>query len=102
MDSNFESLAHMICILVKEGFYYTIGLQKFNDKNINQETKIFIKYSITNISIPNTGSSHFSPIGDSFIDKETSAIFYGHSGFCSFERTGTIQISQLEIYYNRF
>ena len=62
----------------------------------------FIKSSKTKTPTPITGGTSLPPIGDSRMYIEISAINYGQSVFCSFERTDIIQTSQVSFYSNRF
>ena len=90
--------------------YPNIGsdlLQKWNIKcnNKNNVSKIgdFIKSTKSNSPTGHSGSMTLPPIGNSFMYIETSSNNHGHGRvFVSWERTDTIQISNINFYYNRF
>ena len=56
----------------------------------------------TNSPTANTGATSLPPIGDSFMYIETRGIKFGSNVTVSFERTYTIQISNITFYYNRY
>ena len=89
--------------------YPNIGsdlLQKWNIKcnNKNNVSKVgdFIKSTKTHSPTGYSGATSLSPIGNSFMYKETSSNNHGNKVFVSFERTDIIQISNITFYYNRF
>ena len=73
-----------------------------NDEKINGKIQNFTKSTKTNSPTGDSGATSLPPIGSSFMYIETSSANYGSNVFCSFERTGIIQISSIKIYHNRF
>ena len=67
---------------------------KYNDTNNNGKKSNLIRSTKTN--------SPTALIGDSFMYVETSSNFHGYNVFVSFERTESIQISNITFNYNRF
>ena len=57
----------------------------------------FIRSTKSSSPTPNSGAKGLSLIGDNFMCIETSSNIYGQNVFCSFERTDTIQISNIKI-----
>ena len=74
-----------------------------NDKNSNGKISNFFKSTKTHSPSSNSGTESLPPIGNAFIYIETSG---GNSGsdtiFVSWERTDTIQITNITFYYNRY
>ena len=50
----------------------------------------------------NTSATISSPVGDAFMHNETSGTNFGSNVFVSFERTETIQISNVMFCYSRY
>ena len=73
-----------------------------NDKNNNGKKQSFIKSTKTNSLTSYSGAELLPPIGNSFMNIETSSSNSGSDiVFCSFERTDIIQITNITFYYNR-
>ena len=85
-----------------EGYLLQNWTLKCNDKNGNGKIQKFIKLTKTNSPTGDSGATSLSPIGDSFMYLETSSNNNGDNVFCSFDRTGIIQITNIAYYYNRF
>ena len=73
-----------------------------NNKNNQSRINDFIKSTKTNSPTGFSGATSLSPIGDAFMYIETSSNNHGSNVFVSWERTDTIQISNITFYYNRF
>ena len=68
---------------------------KCNDKNSAGKIQNFIRSTKTNSPAPDSGAESLPPIGDSFTYIETSSNNHGNSVFVSWERTDTIQITNI-------
>ena len=73
-----------------------------NDKNNNGKITNFVLSTKTTSPTSQSGATTLSPIGDSFLNIETSADNHGSDVFVSWERTNIIQITNITFYYNRF
>ena len=73
-----------------------------NDKNVTGKISNFIKSTKANSPLGISGATSLPPIGDSLMYIETSSNNNGDNLFCSFERTGIIQIAKITFCYNRF
>ena len=63
--------------------------------------KFFTKSNKTNSSAGDSGANTIPPIGDAFMYIGTSSKNHGIDVFVSFERTDTIQNTNITFYYNR-
>ena len=75
---------------------------KCNDKKTNGKIQNFTKSTKTNSPTSYPGAESLPPIGISFMYIETSSNNHGSNVFVSFERTDTIQTSNITFYYNRY
>ena len=74
-----------------------------NDKNINGKIQNLINSTKSNSPTGNSGANSLPPIGTPFMFIETSSNNSGSNHvFVSWERTDTIQITNITFYYNRF
>ena len=74
-----------------------------NDKINNGKIRNFIKSTKSNSPTGNSGATSLSPIGTAFMYIETSSNNSGSNNvFVSWERTDSIQITNITFYYNRF
>ena len=73
-----------------------------NNKNNNGKLTNFIKSTKTNSPTGDSGTTSLPPIGDSFMYIETSGCNHDNNVFVSFERTDSIQITNITFYYNSF
>ena len=71
------------------------------EMELEKKTK-FVQATTENSPTGYSGATTLSPNGDSFMFVETSFTNSGENVFCTFERTGNIQISSITFYYNRF
>ena len=75
---------------------------KCNDRNSNGKKQNFIISTKTNSPAGYTGATSLPPIGNSFINIETSFNIHGNDVFCSFERIDFVHISKITFYLTRF
>ena len=84
------------------GFLLKHWNTKCKDKNNNVIIQNFIKSPKTNSPPENSGATSLPPIGDSFMDIETSSGSHGNGVSVSFELTDVIQIGNKIFDHNRF
>ena len=84
------------------GYLLQYWVIKCNDKNNNGKIQSFIKSAKTNSPTGYSGAESITPIESSFMYIETTSNNHGNFVFVNFERTDTIQISNITFYYNRF
>ena len=81
-------------------------LQKWKNRNnnVNGDMKIgkFSKSTKTSSPTPDSGATGLPQIGNSFMFVESSSNNHGNYTYVTWERTDIVQISNIEIYYNRF
>ena len=91
-------------IRVGNGGAFILPLWKIicNNKNNNGKISNFIKTTKTNSPTSQSGATVLPPIGNAFMYIEKSGDNYGNNTFVSFERTDSIQITNITFYNNRF
>ena len=85
------------------GYLLQIWVITANDKINNDKLQNFIKATKTNSPTADSGATALPPIGNAFMDIESSSGNHGHDRiFVSWERTDIIQITTKTFYYIRF
>ena len=78
------------------------GKSVCNDKNNSGKIQNFLKSTKTNSPTSGSGATSLPPIGDAFMYIETSLNNHGPNVFVSWERTHTIQTTNLTLIHKRF
>ena len=84
------------------GYLLQNWIIKCNDENNNGKIQNFIESTKTNSPTGYSGATILPPIGNSFMNINTSSNNHGNNVFVSFERTDIIQISNITSCYDRF
>ena len=75
---------------------------KCNDQIDSGEKTNFTESSKTNTPTRTEGAKNVHPIVSSFVYTEMSGEIFRSNVYCTFERTGLIQISDISFYYIRY
>ena len=75
---------------------------KYNYENKRGKITSFIRSPISSTPLGSIRATSLPPVGDSFMNLETSSNLSGTNVYCSFERTNFVEISNIEFYYTKW